>query len=256
LKDRRRLETKRVRQAERKKEKALQKEQKKEERLKEKETLTPEELEEKKKLRLEFIADRRSKQEERQRKLKEASESSTICVIDLEFGDLMTESERKSLAHQLMYCYSSNLKSEKPCRILLSGLDGSIAQSVHALSGFDNWPVGKEKGSYLDALSGRKEDLVYLSADSENVVREFDPSKVYIIGGLVDRNRHKGVCQRKAEGQGIATARLPIQDHVKLQTSAVLTVNQVFDIFLKFRESKDWGKTLKSVIPSRKLSSK
>lgn len=35
------------------------------------------------------------------------------------------------------------------------------------------------------------ENFVYLSADASDVLKEIDPSKSYIIGGLVDRNRHK-----------------------------------------------------------------
>ena len=89
-----------------------------------------------------------------------------------------------------------------------------------------------------------KEKLVYLTADSENTISELDPSDVYIIGGIVDRNRYPLLTLKRANEQGIRHAKLPIGDHVKLNTSAVLTVNQVFQIMGQQFEYRDWQKTL------------
>lgn len=68
--------------------------------------------------------------------------------------------------------------------------------------------------------------MLHSSADSPNELGDLDPGKAYIIGGIVDRNRHKNLCAGKAREQGIATARLPVSQFFKLSSSAVLTVNQ------------------------------
>ncbi len=65
------------------------------------------------------------------------------------------------------------------------------------------------------------------SADAEEELTELDPSRAYIIGGIVDRNRYKGLCRSRAEAGGIKTARLPIRDYLRLQAAPVMTVNQV-----------------------------
>ncbi len=78
--------------------------------------------------------------------------------------------------------------------------------------------------SYIDRY--KKESLVYLTADSPNVIHTLDKEKNYIIGGIVDRNRHKGITYEIAKKQGIATGRLPLDTVVHLgEASRVLTVN-------------------------------
>lgn len=42
------------------------------------------------------------------------------------------------------------------------------------------------------------EELVYLTADSPDTITHLEKGKVYILGGLVDRNAHKGLCFKKA----------------------------------------------------------
>lgn len=42
---------------------------------------------------------------------------------------------------------------------------------------------------YLDLFP--REKLVYFTSDSPNVCEDLDPSKVYIIGGIVDHNKYK-----------------------------------------------------------------
>ena len=113
-------------------------------------------------------------------------------------------------------------------------------------SSYISYFKGLENGKYMD-------NLVYLTADSENTITDLDPNKVYIIGGIVDRNRYIRLTYDKAVKQGISHAKLPIGDHMKLTSSAVLAVNHVYEILVEQYHLKDWAKTLAKVIPERKI---
>ncbi|TYJ55914.1 hypothetical protein B9479_003437 [Cryptococcus floricola] len=105
-----------------------------------------------------------------------------------------------------------------------------------------------------DLIPG-KHTLVYLSADAEEEITTLSEDEVYIIGGIVDRNRYKNLCQDKAEKLGIRTARLPIGSYIaNLPTRKVLTVNQVFDILVQYLKFKDWAVAFEAVIPTRKYA--
>ena len=48
-----------------------------------------------------------------------------------------------------------------------------------------------ESKPYEKFFENEKENLVYLTADSPNTIDTFDETKIYIIGGIVDKNRYK-----------------------------------------------------------------
>ncbi|KAG4199892.1 RNA (guanine-9-)-methyltransferase domain-containing 2 [Gossypium arboreum] len=209
-------------------------------------------IDSRKELRRERMEKRSEERGQKIQRLTQAKETGQNIVVDLEFSHLMTHSEIHSLVQQIMYCYAVNGRCSSPAHIWLTGCEGEMETQLQRLPGFDKWIIEKEKQSYIKAFSDRKDDLVYLTADSETVLHELDPTKVYIVGGLVDRNRWKGITMKKAEEQGIHTAKLPIGAYMKMSSSQVLTVNQVIEILLKFLETKDWKDSFFQVIPQRK----
>ncbi|KAF4989421.1 hypothetical protein FGRMN_9146 [Fusarium graminum] len=95
-------------------------------------------------------------------------------------------------------------------------------------------------------------DIVYLSSDSPYTLERLEPNTSYVIGGLVDKNREKGLCYKRARERGIRTARLPIGQYMIMQSRTVLTTNHVVEIMLKWLEYENWGDAFLSVIPKRK----
>ncbi|XP_019179452.1 PREDICTED: tRNA (guanine(9)-N1)-methyltransferase isoform X2 [Ipomoea nil] len=209
-------------------------------------------IEERKSVRRERMEKRSEEKGKKIERLTRAKESGQNFIIDLEFSDLMTSNELHSLVQQIMYCYAVNGRCASPAHLWLAGYQGEMQNLLEKTPGYDKWLIEKESRPYIEAFEDQKEDLVYLTADSVNVLDELDPKKLYIIGGLVDRNRWKGITMKKAEEQGIQTAKLPIGNYLKMSSSQVLTVNQVVEILLKFLELRDWKASFFEVIPQRK----
>ncbi|KAL5594324.1 hypothetical protein BROUX41_001266 [Berkeleyomyces rouxiae] len=100
--------------------------------------------------------------------------------------------------------------------------------------------------------TGYGSDVVYLSSDSPYVIERLEPGTSYVIGGIVDKNREKGLCYKIARERKVRTAKLPIGEYMVMQSRQVLTTNQVVEIMLKWLELGDWGQAFLSVIPKRK----
>ncbi|GMF35256.1 unnamed protein product [Phytophthora fragariaefolia] len=185
-----------------------------------------------------------------------AAEEGVKVVIDCQFEEEMTEKEKKSLSQQIMCVLRRGGWSMSSMRIYsldVGGVGvcfGAMAQvlNLEKIAGFHDWQAvslvlhhfgsrsfcysseraylqftGSSK-SYINVF--KKESLVYLTADSPNTITKLSRDKVYIIGGIVDRNRLKGITYDKAVEQGIETAKLPLDAVVEMGSATrVLTVN-------------------------------
>ena len=145
----------------------------------------------------------------------------------------------------------------------LNGVNGSGTEEHHETecTGTDYWmrdhtrsgDAIENKADLEDKASAMQPgEVVYLSSESDELLTELKPYSTYIVGGLVDRNRHKGICYRRAREKGIRTARLPIGEHLKMASRQVLATNHVCEIMLNWLSCGDWASSLAAVIPKRK----
>ncbi|WVO13388.1 hypothetical protein L204_101003 [Cryptococcus depauperatus] len=152
----------------------------------------------------------------------------------------------ENLSHQLGECSSADSVKAGLSERVLPNLQENYDESESLLFHLT--------GPQLPAdLQSRNFKLVYLSADADEELNTLSKDEVYIIGGIVDRNRYKRLCQEKADTLGVRTARLPIGSYLaNLPTRKVLTVNQVFDILVQYLSLNDWQAAFEAVIPIRK----
>ncbi|KAK1232103.1 tRNA (guanine(9)-N(1))-methyltransferase [Marasmius sp. AFHP31] len=248
-------------------------EQKKERRAREKEARKEKKkILHQKRLAGELDDDEKALLEQRAKKRRKLEPFGGKVVVDLGFDEKMSEKEVSSLTSQLAYTYSGNRNASFPFELIYTSLSGRTHERLEAMndaaykrwSHTEWWNEGYEKlwteatlsedGSQTSNIKGK---VVYLTADSDEELAELKADEIYIIGGIVDRNRYKALCLNKAKEAGVRTARLPIGRYISsLPTRKVLTVNQVFEIMLKWVETKSWEEAFYSIIPKRKFQGK
>ncbi|XP_071808710.1 tRNA methyltransferase 10 homolog A-like [Asterias amurensis] len=190
----------------------------------------------------------------KKRRMKDPEASDIRVAIDCTFDDLMNDLDMKKLCKQLQRCYAENRNvNNKPLQFYICGLAGRFQEiSDHVISGYKSWDVHWRTDGPEAAFG--KQNIVYLAAESPNILTELRPDRVYIIGGLVDHNHHKNHCYSLAVERGWSHAQLPISEYVKLRDRKVLVINHVFEILLAFIKTNDWKEAFLKVLPQRKVA--
>lgn len=208
-------------------------------------------------------------------------------ILDCGFDDLMMEKEITSLATQVTRCYSDNHKAPFKVHLGISSFGGHLKERfdtvlsgnhsgwkdvrfieedfVEAAKQAKEWMKGAKGGVLAGAFTPKEdfgqslttdqagaEEIIYLTSESPDTLTELKPYNTYVVGGLVDRNRHKGICYKRAIDRGLKTAKLPIGDFLQMASRFVLATNHVSEIMVRWLELGDWGEAFLRVVPKRK----
>lgn len=215
-----------------------------------------------------------------QKKFQRSTLLPITLVLDCSYDDLMLDKERVSLGAQITRSYSDNSRAPFRTHLVISSFNKLLKERFDTVlrKTHENWkgvrilqedfaeaaemakewmqgPKGGQlAGVFADKPDAKPEDgeIVYLSSDSPNILTELKPYSTYIIGGLVDKNRHKGICYKSAVAKGIKTAKLPIGEYIQMAHRQVLATNHVVEIMIRWLELGDWEKAFMQVIPQRK----
>ena len=121
---------------------------------------------------------------------------------------------QKDMAKQSQTCYAAYRRLSTATQLYLLGIQPFIDLYKPFLPGIDNWKIHKDK--QIQDFSGK---CVYLTAEAEETLETVEKGVVYIIGGIVDRNRMPGICDNRAKELGITRRRLPIKENITVSDS-------------------------------------
>ncbi|XP_056638605.1 tRNA methyltransferase 10 homolog A [Diorhabda sublineata] len=172
----------------------------------------------------------------------------SVC-IDLSFDDLMIDKDMAKTIKQVLRVYTMNRRAKSPLQLHLSSFNGRSEKEFARHHGFEHWDINFHIEDYINIFP--KEKILYLTSESDNTIMSLDEDKVYIIGGLVDHNSQKGICYNKAIEQGIAHAKLPIEEFFWMKHRKVLTINHVYEILLYVSEGCSFKEAIDKVLPKR-----
>lgn len=213
-------------------------------------------------------------------------------VFDLSFAWCMTAADTKSTVAQIKFSYSALRHAGFPMVPVITSLIGKellrqgsddegdshsphnrlkeedkvegehdvsvqqpILSALKHFEGFRKFPFPIHETAHWSAVFP-KEQVVFLTADAEEVLKDFEPDTVYVVGAFVDHNQHKCLSYRRAQRHGVRTARLPIKEHIDVSNRCqILTINHVVDVVAHFMTSseRDWKRALEDVLPVRRV---
>ncbi|EGD76853.1 hypothetical protein PTSG_08201 [Salpingoeca rosetta] len=201
---------------------------------------------------------KQEQREERRARVLAAMQSPTAIrvAIDMGLGDAMNRKEIVKLSDQIRRLYGANLRAQHPCHLHLTSLDPNglpYRLCKQRNVGFDDYLATMTDKTHIHHFD--PSEIVFLTPDSPNVLVDLVPSKTYVFGGLVDESIQKNFTLNRAQKAGIVTARLPILEFSNAKATKyapVLSINQVFDAFLKVIHGEGWREGLRAAVPERK----
>ncbi|KAI5948554.1 tRNA methyltransferase 10 homolog C [Manis javanica] len=175
-------------------------------------------------------------------------------VFDMSYNNYMKPKELQNTVSQLLESEGCNRKNADPFHIYFCNLkiDGDYHRELVKRYGekWDKLLLTATEKSHTDLFP--KDSIIYLTADSPNVMTTFKHDKIYIVGSFVDKNMQPGTSLAHAKRFNLATECLPLDKYLQWDTGGKnLTLDQMMRILLCLKNSGSWEEALKFV-PQRK----
>lgn len=188
----------------------------------------------------------------------QAKQFGSTLIFDCSFDNFMRPQDASDTAKQLTYGFSANRNHREPFDIHIcnANIEGetirALKKSIPTLTA-PHFPIEVHTESHVNLFP--KNQLVYLTPDSRDVLETFNPDDIYIVSGFIDRANHGPVTMAKAKEQRLRTAWFPVTRYLQWRGSMDLPLNIIISILLDFKKTGDWNIALQKV-PKRKFYQK
>lgn len=176
-------------------------------------------------------------------------------LIDCSFDKFLSKKNSCIISRQIIRGFGDNRKSRQPFDMHCTNVDMDTTLMKEMKKEMPNLAQSMLDTHTEDVIDlYPKEELVYLSQHSPNVLAKYNPADTYIIGGLVDKGHDGPATLGRAKQLGIRHAWLPLQQHLSWGSAdRGLPLNIVINILLEVKNNGgDWKKAFKHV-PARKV---
>ncbi|XP_075398716.1 tRNA methyltransferase 10 homolog C [Tenrec ecaudatus] len=175
-------------------------------------------------------------------------------VFDMAYDNYMKPKELQNAVSQLLESEGCNRRDVDPFHLYFCNLktDSNYQRELvkRYKEKWDKLLLTTTDKSYVDLFP--KGNIIYLTADSPNVMTTFKHDKIYIIGSFVDKNVQPGTSLANAKRLKLATECLPLDKYLQWETGTKnLTLDQMMRILLCLKNMGSWEEALKFV-PRRK----
>ncbi|XP_054739728.1 mitochondrial ribonuclease P protein 1 homolog [Anastrepha obliqua] len=190
-------------------------------------------------------------------RLTRAMQFSPKIVLDCSYDQHMTRREALNAAKQLMLCFAENRAHDDPfdlhyCNVNLNSISTKALNRYIPTMMNPEFPMNVHEKCFTELFP--RENLVYLTPHCRTDLVKYNPDDVYIIGAMVDTVNNEPLSLAKAKRLGIRMARLPLDRYLQWGAGSgkSLTLNQMVNILLDLKTTKDWTHALRHV-PRRKV---
>ena len=150
-----------------------------------------------------------------------AAENGPFLVLDMSYENKGGRAFH-SLWSQVIEGLGYNMQHKNPFHVIFSSLtEASVRQQFRSkgMQSLEDLLVDKRRFDFSFSEKTAEEmfpheQLVYLSPDAPKELHSFDPSKVYIIGGMVDLSGRPRESLAEARRRGIEVARFPFEKYL------------------------------------------